>query len=253
MGNLALRSPLSSAGRFSCSLARLDSSMTGLHIVETLLGRALPRGARLVFDIDNTVADTRYRTLHVARAFDRLAGTDNFRELSLASVRLDGRTTAEELGLPAAVASAFHAYWCSDRGFWSGDCFVHDRRLEPVAALAQQAAGAGFEVVWLTGRIEALRGPTAGWLAAHGLSGTRLVCKPDLSVRTAAFKADYFASLRAPHEVGFFMTESAGDIAAVQARAPAVPCILVDFPYRESVSLDPATPVLPVELEGTLP
>jgi hypothetical protein len=222
--------------------------MTALPIVEQLLRQPRPEGACLVFDIDNTVADTRYRTLHVARAFDSLARTAHFRQLTLAGVRLDGRATAEALGLPAAVTEDFHAYWRSDRGFWCGDCFVHDRPLEPVAALARRAAALGFEVIWLTGRIEALRGPTAEWLATHGLSGQQLVCKPDLTVRTAAFKASYFAASGAPNKVGFFMTESTGDIAAVRALIPTVPCILVDFPYRESVPIDPATPVLAVEL-----
>lgn len=222
--------------------------MTALPILEELLRQPRPEGARLVFDIDNTVADTRYRTLHVARAFDGLGGTAYFRQLSLADVRLDGRTTAEGLGLPAAVAEDFHAYWRSDRGFWCGDCFVHDRPLEPVAALAQRATALGFEVVWLTGRIEALRVPTAHWLDTHGLSGQQLVCKPDLTIRTTAFKAQYFASQGAPNKVGFFMTESTGDIAAVRAVVPTVPCIVVDFPYRESVPIDPSTPVLSVEL-----
>lgn len=222
--------------------------MTALPIVQQLLRQPPPEGARLIFDIDNTVADTRYRTLHVARAFDAHAGSAYFRQLSLADVRLDGRATAERLGLPAAVTEDFQAYWRSDLGFWCGDCFVHDRPLEPVAALARRAAALGFEVIWLTGRIEALRAPTAHWLGAHGLSGQRLVCKPDLTIRTAAFKANYFAAHDAPNKVGFFMTESTGDIAAVRALAPAVPCILVDFPYRESVPVDPATPVLAVEL-----
>ena len=43
-------------------------------------------------------------------------------------------------------------------------------------------------------------------------------------------------------------TESTGDIAAVRAAVPTVPCIVVDFPYRESVPIDPSTPVLSVEL-----
>lgn len=218
-------------------------TMTALPVIESILSR---RTGCLVFDIDNTVADTRYRTQHVARAFDALHGTAHFRDLSLAQVGLDGRTTALALGLPEPVVNAFHAYWCSDRGFWCGDCFDHDRPLQPVAAIACRAAAAGFEVIWLTGRIAALREPTLRWLSSHALPVQTLICKPDLTLRTAAFKASYFAAHSQLDRVGFFMTESARDIAAVQAMVPSVPCIWVDFPCREAGPVDASSPVLAV-------
>jgi hypothetical protein len=220
--------------------------MTALPVIEAILTRSTPAARYVVFDIDNTVADTRYRTLRVARDFDALHGSAHFHGLELAQVGLDGRSTALALGLAEPVISAFEAYWCSDRGFWCGDCFEADRPLQPVASIARRAAAVGCEVVWLTGRVASLREPTLRWLSSHALPARALVCKPDLTVRTASFKASYFATHPQLGRVGFFMTESARDIAAVQAAAPALPCVWVDFPCRDAERVDLGVPVLSV-------
>ncbi|HOU90461.1 MAG TPA: hypothetical protein PLU22_05415 [Polyangiaceae bacterium] len=204
-------------------------------------------GACVVSDIDNTVADTRHRTLAVARAFDAERGSHHFDSLTLERVGLDGRSTAQRLGLSPAVAAAFQAFWASDRGFWCGARFASDRPIEPVAALLRRAQARGFGVVWLTGRIEALREPTARWLAAAGLPAGELVCKPNLGVRTAPFKIEILRALRARRRVAFFMTESAGDIAQVQAALPDLGCVLVDFPDREPIGVRPDTVLLGID------
>ncbi len=209
---------------------------------------APPEGeACVVSDIDNTVADTRYRTLAVARAFDAERGSQHFSGLTIDRVGLDGRSTARRLGLSPAVGEAFQGFWESERGFWCGARFANDRLIEPVAALLRRAHARGFGVVWLTGRIEALREPTARWLAAEGLPAGELVCKPDLGVRTAPFKVEILRALRARRRVAFFMTESAGDIAQVQAGLPDLGCVLVDFPFREPIGVRPDTVLLPID------
>jgi len=117
--------------------------MTALPLIESLLASDPRGGPHLVFDIDNTVADTRFRTLHVARAFDAALGTRHFTALGLEHVRLDGTATARAHGLDADVAAAFQAYWASDQGFWCGQCFAEDRPLRPVVDLARRGHAQG--------------------------------------------------------------------------------------------------------------
>jgi len=219
--------------------------MPSLPFIEAVL--AEPSGAQaraVVFDIDNTVADTRYRTLAVAAEFDARQGSAHFRDLTLAQVGLDGASTAQASGAPPSVVSAFQQFWQSDEGFWSGAQFVHDRPLEPVASIARRAEAAGIEVIWLTGRVQALRAATERWLLAQRLCTRTLVCKQDLSVRTARFKAEFLSQHCQTRSVGFFMTESARDIAAVQAVVPSLECVLVDFPQRDVGVLARETPLL---------
>ncbi len=210
-------------------------------VLQQLLASPPPRKTSVVFDIDNTVADTRYRTLAVARAFDELCQSAHFRGLTLDCIGLDGETTARRLGTTPEVAEAFQAFWQSNEGFWNGSRFACDRVLEPVATLAQLAQLNGFDVVWLTGRIQALHAPTLQWFREHDLPEGTLVCKPGLSVRTTPFKVEYLANCSATGSVAFFMTESTGDIAAVQATLPAIRCVLVDFPDPEPIPIRPDT------------
>jgi hypothetical protein len=194
-----------------------------------------------VFDIDNTVADTRYRTMAVARAFDAAHHSTHFHELTLDGVGLDGASTAAALGLTAEVTRAFQEFWNGPEGFWCGSRFPSDPAIERTATIVRRAHAIGLRVVWLTGRIEALREPTRDWLAQQGLPRGTLVCKPDLSVRTAPFKIDVLREYQQQRTVRFFMTESRRDIAAVQYALPGLCCVLVDFPFQEAVAVRPDT------------
>ena len=201
---------------------------------------------RAVFDIDNTLADTRLRTLAVARQFDQQNRSNHFEKLALQHIELDGFVTALKFGLSSDVARAFHSFWNSDAGFWNGENFIHDELIEEIAGLAHAAEAAGAEVHWLTGRVSSLHGPTRRWFEAHHLPGIdRIMCKPDLSVRTAPFKAQVLADWHRSHGIALFVTEDGRDIAATQSVNASVPCALYDFPIRYRGELLPGTPRLP--------
>ena len=211
--------------------------MTSLPLIEAVLAAPIGQNRAVVFDIDNTVADTRFRTLEVAAQFDARHGTEYFRGMTADRVGQDGASTARAIGAPESVAKEFQRFWQSDEGFWSGAYFEHDRPLEPVASIARRADSAGIEVIWLTGRIEALRDATQRWLLAQRLPTRTLVCKPDLSFRTPRFKADFLLERCQTQRVEFFMTECTRDIAVVQAALPSLACVLVDFPLRDEGDL----------------
>jgi len=211
--------------------------MPTIPFIEAVLAAPPSHERAIVFDIDNTVADTRYRTLDVAREYDARLGSAHFRDLSVSQVGVSGALTARAVGAPDSTVLDFHSFWQSDDGFWSGARFVHDRPMQPVASIAQRAAAAGIEVIWLTGRIEALRADTERWLLAHELPARSLVCKPDLSVRTAPFKAQFLSQLCHTRTLDFFITECTRDIAAAQAALPSLRCVLVDFPEPDACEL----------------
>src|SRR6478672_10485753 len=62
---------------------------------------------RVVFDIDDTLADTRTRTLQIAKAYDKAHGTHYFQKLHKSGVLEQGGETAKALGLPDEVVKDF--------------------------------------------------------------------------------------------------------------------------------------------------
>lgn len=228
-------------------------SHSGLAVCRAALRSADRRpgeGLRVIFDIDNTLVDTRARTRAAADRFARrspdyapLAG------LPLSAIRYDGQETARALGLDAAAARAFHADW--DRFFWQPESLRHDRPMRTTVQLARQAKAAGAEVFYLTGRIESLKEPTIGQLRRLGLpdaDAAHVVCKPSVRVRTAPFKQQVVSDmLRQGCRIAWFMSDSRTDIAAAQRVLPPRSCVLVDFPVQPAgppPAIDRSTPVI---------
>lgn len=223
---------------------------------QRLCRRALRRIARdtrrgrkvcVVFDIDNTLVDTRHRTLAALRAF---ASTDPaFAALSrapLSKVRYDGASTAAAVGLTGSQAASFDRFW--QRFFWQPENFRHDLPIAQTTRLARQAKAAGAEVYYLTGRVAALGKGTLTQLAALGLpdaDAKHVLCKSEVGVRTGAFKRQELSRLRREgHRIGFFLSDAKSDLAAVaDLRLPGV---LVDFPVgpKDAPALSPRTPRL---------
>lgn len=212
--------------------ARAEQARSGVAFCRKVT-RQLRPGACVVFDIDNTLVDTRHRTRAAAEAFARrnpraraLAG------LPIHAVQRDGRATALRAGLDPRSAEAFHRFW--ERFFWSPRNLLLDGPLPQTIALARRAKAAGAEVYYLTGRVEALKRGTLAQLAAHGLpdaDAAHVLCKPAVSVRTGAFKREALAQLRASGKaVRWFMTDSRSELAALAGAR--IPTVLVDFPVN---------------------
>lgn len=201
---------------------------------------------RVVFDIDDTLADTRVRTLTVAKAWDQANGTHYFDRLTLAQVGHNGLETAKALGLPWAAERAFSEHW--ETAFWDGANFVHDAPIADIVALARQAKEAGADVVFLTGRTQDRETATIAQLKRFGLDASHrtVVSKPDLGTRTVPFKAQWLEkSVDEGKPVAFFFTESRRDIAGIQSAFPAAASVLLDSPFGGTEGLRADTPIYP--------
>lgn len=202
---------------------------------------------RVVFDIDDTLSESRARTLVVAKEWDQANGTHHFDRLVVAQVGQNGTETAKALNLPDPVGRDFQAHW--DLEFWKGESFVHDTPIAPMVKLAKQAKAAGAEVIFLTGRVDALEVATIAQLQRFGLKDVNsetVVSKADLSVRTGPFKTQWLQqSEAAGNHLAFFITESRRDVAAVQQGFASAPTVLLSSAFGGTEALRDDTPIFP--------
>jgi hypothetical protein len=216
---------------FSAPHQRVDGAAFCRRALADIRARvAAGETVRVVFDVDDTLADTRYRTLFVARLFDRVHRTRHFSELTVTRVDRDGERTARGLGLPEEVVAAFAIFWRAH--FWDGQNFAHDRPIQRMIDLAHAARAAGAEVLYLTGRIEAYRAYTRAELARLGLpqvDDAHLVLKPQVGLPTPAYKQAELERLRlAGEHLAWFLTEGRRDLAHLQRHLPGVPTVLLE-------------------------
>lgn len=184
---------------------------------------------RVVFDIDDTLADTRARTLGIAHAFDKKNGTHYFDKLNRSEVGHRAEDTAQAMGLPAKVVKDFSAYWNVE--FWKGENLKFDKPMQKIIDLAKQAKAAGADVTYLTGRYDGIRSSTLEQLKAFGLPDAdekHLFCKPTIGTRTTEYKRDMLTQWRQDgFQIGWFFTESRRDVAFIQQELPTMSTVLL--------------------------
>jgi hypothetical protein len=183
-----------------------------LDEIEALVKSGQP--VRCVFDLDNTLFDTRGRTLHALQVYDAEQGTTYAKDLTNADMKDDGRKTAIALKLPDDVVEAIGKVW--DREFWDPNNLVYDTNMQPIIDIAIEAQKRNAQVVFLTGRTEdhGFRAHTMLQLERAGLAGSKetLLHKPSLDVRTAPYKEQEMRRLAKDATIGFFLTEGRRDM-----------------------------------------
>jgi phosphoglycolate phosphatase-like HAD superfamily hydrolase len=213
---------------------------SGLQLCKSVLRQKSKQNNRgkwcVIFDIDNTLVDTRHRTHAAARAFaNKHPSGSSLASIPFGKVRYNGKQTGKCLGLSSSMTRAFQRHW--NRFFWDPVNFKHDRPIRQTVQLARQAKATGAEVFYLTGRIEPLKTATLSQLRQLGLPDAdeaHLMCKPGLKVATAPFKQQTVQNMLAKgHDIGWFMSDSRKDIASVQQTTP-ISCVWVDFPVKPS-------------------
>ncbi len=234
--------------------------LAALHQRMADIARLSAKGVkvRCVFDLDNTLFDTRWRTLACARSFDAAHGTRYFAGLRddelIGFIGKNGRDTAVALGLPHDVVERFAAHW--DVAFWRPEALAYDRPMDPPLHLITEAMERGAEVVFLTGRVErhldaqgnifGFRDASVAQLAAVGVEvpPEQLILKPDVATGTAAFKAEVLGRYADEGEIGFFLTEGIRDTTQVRAALPGCTCFLLDCSFEKDTRPE-GVPVLP--------
>lgn len=202
----------------------------------------------VIFDLDNTLFDTRARTRAVLEAYDPIT----FGNLPLEKVGWNAEETCRNLNRPELAAAA-QAHW--SEAFWDGANFGHDLLMVVMAELAQEAASLQAEVFYLSGRVEALREASRAQILAAELplaSEDHLVLKPSVEVRTSPFKAEWLLELEASGAfVGWFATDSHKEVREIGAHERSaqgdsdLPLLLVEHPLTQPAPDDGHTPVFP--------
>jgi len=206
-----------------------------LHRERHRLARQAIQNARvLVFDLDNTIVDTRPRTVAAVREFAQSRSLDRTTRARLAAVSkddvgYDARETAAKLGLSRLQAQRFERMW--NRRFWDPKSFALDEPVGNVIELIKTAKGK--DVVFLSGRYESYMAATVAQLERLGLPTHNVILKPP-GEATSAFKARVMRRLAGNGAKTVFVDDSARNRAAIdEARLPAATTIAVDFPVRE--------------------
>ena len=183
---------------------------------------------RCVFDLDNTLFDTRHRTLWCLQQVDPV----RFGALSIDDVKEDGLQTAAALRppLPQATLDAVDAFW--RREFWNPDNLVRDRVIPEMMELVRECQRRGAEIFFNTGRAEkftmtradgtsvetGFRKASAARLEAEGFVADRrtLLLKPtpaDITPIAKALRLDELAHDGAV--VGLYVTDGRNDMGGV--------------------------------------
>lgn len=202
------------------------------------------KGVRVVwgFDLDNTLYDTRARTLAIGKDFDAAHGTSYFEGLDvhdLSRIGRDGAATSQSLGLSAEHAQAFAELW--GREFWDPARLVHDIELPEMIARARAVLEAGGTLRFITGRAEqwtdeatgramSFRADTLARLARSGLPATddALVLKPKPGGSTPHFKREVLEKLDLEPNtvVAGFVTDTLTEL-LVMKHVDRIPCFWV--------------------------
>lgn len=225
------------------------------------------KGVRVVwgFDLDNTLYDTRARTLAIGKDFDAAHGTRYFDKLDvtdLTRIGRDGAATAQALGLSAEHAKEFTELW--GREFWNPARLIHDVELPEMIARAQAVLEAGGTLRYITGRAEqwtddttgrpmSFRADTLARIERSGLPAPSesLVLKPMPGGNTPLFKREVLEKLdQEPNTVvAGFVTDTLTEL-LVMKHVDAIPCFWVrtSFEVAKKKSSPPWVYSLPLAM-----
>ncbi len=201
----------------------------------------------VVVDIDNTILDSRYRTLEALQRFGRAQNIPELRDLALNDVRIDGASTVAHLELDAkylGLGKAVQAAWM--RFFWDPNNLQYDQPIPGVMQWLTRAADAGAQVIYLTGRDDRLRDKTIEKLRLCGAPNSDVthVRTKTPGVDTATFKRTALHQLCASASVAFFMSDSRRELAFASI-LDGLPLVRVAFPIEtDCTPLPPGIPVL---------
>jgi phosphoglycolate phosphatase-like HAD superfamily hydrolase len=218
------------------------------------------RRVAMVFDIDNTLMDTRHRTAAAATSFvhggaSPMAGVSHDR----VGYRPEDTCAANNIHDQPTI-NAFREHF--EQFFWAPSNMELDKPIDGPIALAALARSLGAELYFLTGRTSVFRDQTLAQLERAGIapeSEKHLIMKSpkrDRSGRlesTEKFKARELRKIyRQKVSISAFVTEGSRDMCWLQKHVPEIRRYLfLQFPIDEpgyQVGKD-RTVFLPVELE----
>lgn len=140
----------------------------------------------VIFDLDDTLFETRTRSSTIVREWGQQNGNQILAACKYEHVAFGIEDTLRAAGLPEAevtgdVGKAVRRFW-SPR-FFNGSYFKVDTPLPGAVAYVNRLAEAGARIMYVSGRPESGRQPSLEALAAHGFPtgpGTQLFVKPSV-------------------------------------------------------------------------
>jgi len=204
--------------------------------------------AVVVFDIDDTLTDSRERTLRILR--DIAAKPDFRAEFPLESTRLEKlryreiqyelKDTLVRIGIPdPAFAERLSREWAER--FFANEYPARDRALAGSAAFVRELAAAGARIVYLTGRDEPRMGVgTRKNLRLSRFPRGSLRMKPNQTMADLAFKQSEMAWIGAQGEVVAVFENEPANLNLMKESFPDSTAVFVDTTHSPK-------PVDPVE------
>ncbi|MGE0709128.1 MAG: HAD family hydrolase [Planctomycetota bacterium] len=145
----------------------------------------------VIFDLDDTLFDTRYRVRAILRDYGAQIGDARLEQLSVSKVHYDLTDTLRAIGFSSAeingnLGKDVRRAW--SRAFFGADAYDLDGLIRGAVAYVERLTQAGAHVVYVTGRREATRQKCVEVLQRAGYPAGTLYCKPD---QTSMATADY--------------------------------------------------------------
>lgn len=174
------------------------------------------RDAVVVFDLDDTLFETRSRTAGILKELGRdaqirsqyPAESELLRNVRASSIRYDLRDSLDEVGITDSQLLETAAKFWKDR-FFSNEYVLLDEVVMGGALYLQALEQKGAHIVYLTGRdIRGMGLGTRVALMENGFPKGTLILKPDPKMDDKLFKASAIEDIRAMGEVvGVFENE----------------------------------------------
>jgi hypothetical protein len=199
--------------------------------------RALGKQPVVMFDLDDTLINTRERTLRIIQDFAKQTellpeDAQKLAALKIENIRFLMSDTLKEQGvLNPALAKNLGDFWASR--FFTNEYSANDKQNPGAALYVREIVKAGAKVVYLTGRdAPRMQVGTLENLRKQGFpvnsSAALLMMKPNNSVDDLAFKRESFTQVAAMGEmIGVFENEPA-NVNAMADAFPAATAIFLD-------------------------
>ncbi len=203
------------------------------------------------FDIDNTLFDTRGRSLAIGKMFDKANGTTYFKGTSRTSMGNDAAETGAAVGMTGDHLKKFKSLWF--REFFKGENFEKDTQMRQTISLAKRAAAAGADVFYVTARTQSEEKFTIAELAEAGLPNVDdkfVVSKAKMKDKTPEYKAGELVKISQQYDfVPWFITESRADIRGVQKLDAPVQAVLLETKFSGTGTVEDDTPIWTVDVK----
>lgn len=218
---------------------------------------AVKKADVLVFDIDNTVMDTRPRTVLAVREFAKTyegnltdAQRKNLSKITVEQAGRDGEETARKFRLDGEATEALQDHWVDT--WWNPKNAALDKPMRQAREIFRAAKGK--EIIYLSGRQDDWMRATVAQLKKAGFPNAdskHILLKSGAFGRTPQWKVKELRALARSGKKVIFFEDSRTNIRAVQKAKLPVKNVELEFPVVEPGAGRRGAGVLTMPYEAT--